>query len=110
MEQTADVRFTVESPIWRVVDTWAKRHGYKLIKWTDTTRMYEKGHPLLRGYGRWQVEVTEQGLDVAMTAGVTFRPLSRPGPGRDRFIHQAQTEVNELLEALGQPRLRVLAV
>jgi hypothetical protein len=103
--QMADVTFTAESSIWRTVDAWAKHHGYRLIEWETTGRVYEKSHRVLRGFGRWRVDIETHGHAVELGADVRFRHLSPPGPGRESFIERARADVNQLLEDLGQPPL-----
>src|SRR5947208_3813506 len=98
MLQMADVTFTAESSIWRTVDAWAKQHGYRLIEWEASARVYEKSHDLLRGLGSWRVEIETHGHAVGLGADVRFRHLSPPGPGRDSFLERARADVNELLE------------
>jgi hypothetical protein len=51
------------------------------------------------------VEIETHGHAVELGADVRFRHLSPPGPGRESFVQRALADVNELLEALGQPRL-----
>jgi hypothetical protein len=105
MLEHATATFTVESSIWRTVDRWADEYGYRLVEWHATSRVYEKSHRMLRGYGRWRVEIEEAGHHVDVEAEVRFRPLSPPGPGRDGFLLKAREEVNALLADLGQPPL-----
>ena len=105
MLEHATTTFTVESPVWRTVDNWAGEYGYRLVDWQATSRVYEKKHRIMRGYGCWRVEIDETGHHVELGADVCFRALSPPGPGRDGFLLKARAEVNALLADLGQPPL-----
>ena len=105
MLQTAETTFVAERLIWRTVDMWAKTHGYRLVDWRATTRVYEKSHQLLRGFGRWRIQIDHEGHDVDLTTEVRFRHFSPPGPKREAFVQRARQDVNELLADLGQPAL-----
>jgi hypothetical protein len=103
--EQAETHFTVERSVWPSVDTWAKEYGYKLVEWHAESRAYEKSHSIVRGFGRWQVQVEQHEHDVGIAARVRFRPLSPPGPTRDSTLDKARSEANALLAALDQPLL-----
>ena len=111
------IDFTATADAWPEVDSWASRRGYALCGSDADRRRYKKGGFLLKPVF---VEIQQTGRSVHLEAYVKINWFTRLGflfliPGEMEirgggFIMAlprtaGNSDVNELLKALGQPMI-----
>jgi hypothetical protein len=115
-EKRAIRDFTTPGALWPAVDEWAGAQGYRLIEPGDGRRLYQKGEGILAGMRL--LELRKTGDQVHLEAWVSARLLARimsafilpseitiESGGMKAVLPRklGRAEVNDLLEALGQP-------
>ena len=93
--------FTVREPIWRRVDAWADRHGYRLTDWHSQRRIYKRPHHLRRRQGRWVVSVDDVRRRIHVAGSLEtmrFAPLS----SSPTTARAARADLDRLLASLSE--------
>jgi hypothetical protein len=107
--------FSAPGEMWRVTDRWAEREGFRVVERGEDRRRYQKGHGIAVGsrivdlrktgeQAHLEAWVHANGLARAMSLFILPAEITVESNGMKAALPRrfGRTEVNHLLEALGQ--------
>jgi hypothetical protein len=108
--------FPVSGDVWQAADSWAQRHGYKVVERGGDRRVYRKGMGFLTGFkmvslsrageqAHLEAWVGALGLARAFSLFIVPSEITIESDGMKAAVprKQGRSEVNDLLQTLGQP-------
>lgn len=108
--------FSGNGDLWQIADAWAERQGYRPVEQSEGRRLYKKGVGFWTGFrmlalersnGRAHLEAWVGALAPARAMSLFILPseITIESGGAKAVVprKQGRSEVNDLLEALGQP-------